>query len=387
MSENPDLPSQPKKSILDLLPAKAPAETSVGTLYVRHARVSDWAQFESDDPEELGRTAVQQLVSRVENKDDTSPLPDEDFNSLGEIDFAALAPVIAKKSDWEEVLGPPGLKSLGQAIKAAKDRERKRHKKTLEDMQRSIGGSYAFLNQGTLKKLQDQVAGLDNLRKSLSGTEALRQAMRTAGLENDVLKNHLASTRAIRETMGDFERLHPSPTIEATIIDVPRIHIPRQEDTPVGRAAIENAENSREVVAKVDALVEIVGGLNQTLVTEVLPSWIRQVEEDQKNAKESFAQAANGLWWTKWAVIASVVVTALVAGWEIWAAYDIDRDNSAQQKKTEALLHEQLAMQKKLIEQQTQDAAKLREQLEKQTKAFEKIQQEKNVTPKSRTLR
>lgn len=378
MSETPGPPPAPqakKLSLDDLLPAKAPVVTSLGTLYVRHAYASDWKHFESGDAAELGRAAVRQLANRIEDKKEDGPLADEDFDAFVGADFDALAPAIAKQSGWGALPVGPALQGLGQAVKAAKVQEREPYKKMLEDMRKSIGGSYAFLAKGTLEKLQDQVAGLADIRRSLSVTGALNEAMRATGLSEDALKGGLARILPFEETIRGIDRANIPKDIEARrTINMPPIYIPpRPEETPVGRAAIESAQNSREVAQKMDALAAVVGGLNQTLVTEVLPSWFRQVENDQKSAKDSFDHAASGLWWTKWAVIASVVVTILVTWWQVSVARDIDRENSAQQQKAEVLLREQLAVQKRLIEQQGRDAAQLRGLLEQQVRDSEKL--------------
>ena len=101
----------------------------------------------------------------------------------------------------------------------------------------------------------------------------------------------------------------------------------------------------------------------------MLPSWIKQVEHDQNGAKESFDQAASGIRWTKWAVIASIVVTMLATWWQVSVARDIDRDNSVQQQKALDILREQLAMQQKFAEQQARESEKLRELLGSKSQA------------------
>lgn len=151
-------------------------------------------------------------------------------------------------------------------------------------------------------------------------------------------------------------------------------------DTDPFIPAIESAKNSREVVEKMDALAAVVGGLNQTLVTEVLPSWFRQVERDQKSAKDSLDHAASGLWWTKWAVITSVVVTIFAAWWQVRVAREIDSENTVQQQKSETLLREQLAIQQKSIEQQARDAAQLRTLLEQAARNSERLREGHGAT-------
>lgn len=378
MSKTPEPtpPSQPKRLSLDaLLPEKAPVDTTLGTLYVRHAYASDWKYFESDDATELGKAAVRQLTNQNKDKKEDGPLADEDFNALTERDFDALAPIIAKRSSWGEMSAGPALERLGQSLIAAKERERERHNKMLDDLRKSIGGSYGFLSKSSLEKLQDQVTGLADIRKSMSGTDALKEAMREIGRYDDVLKATFTSTRAIDEVTRGINQQSIPKAFEPRAIESQRIHMPRPEDTPIGRAALESAQHSREVAKNIDALASVVGGLNQTLVTEVLPSWFRQVESAQENAKHSqdsaqrsLEQAASGLWWTKWAVIVSVVVSVLVTWWQVSVTRSIDRENSAQQQKLEALLREQLTAQQKLIEQQARDAGQLRELLEQQDK-------------------
>lgn len=376
MSKNsePTPSPQPKKlSLGDLVPEKARVETSLGALYVRHAYASDWKHFNSDDPAELGRAAIRQLANRSKDKKDDGPLAEDDLEALSEGDFDALAPVIAKRSNWGDLPAGPALQALGLSLKAAIEQEHKRHKKWLDDMRKSIGGSYGFLDKTTLERLQDQVTGLADIRKSLSGTGAIGDAMRAAGLTGDSLNNAFASTRGITDAMRDVNRASIPSSITTTPIELPKIHIPpRPEETPIGRATIESAQNSRDVAEKMDALAAVVGGLNQTLVTDVLPSWFKQVEHDQESAKDSLDQAARGLWWTKWAVIASVAVTILATWWQVWVVRDIDRENSAQQQRVENLLREQLAMQQKLIEQQARDGAQLRGLLEQQRRDSKK---------------
>jgi hypothetical protein len=110
-----------------------------------------------------------------------------------------------------------------------------------------------------------------------------------------------------------------------------------------------------------ETLASIVTALHQTLATEVLPAWFKQVESDQKHAEHAFKQAGRSLAWTKWAVIASVVITILATWWQISVSRELDRENSAQQQRTENLLREQLATQKKQLEQQRQDTEQLRD--------------------------
>jgi len=358
--------SQEKPKKLDLgalLPAKTPIDTLIGTLYVRHPYSSDWKFFDIEDVVELGRVSVQRLCNRIEDKHDSSPLPADDLKSLTDADYQALVPAIAKQSGWRELPGGSGLKKLGDAVREEKQAIAERHEKMLGDLRKSIGSSYSFLGKGALEKLQEQMAGIADIRSSLAGTESLQAALRAASLPDESWRKSLDSMNAIDKAMRDLNAEKAISQIELSrTYDTPRLIMPpRPEETPMGRATLESAENSRQVAEKMDALVVVVAGLNQTMIRDVLPAWFEKIEEDQKAAKKAFDQAARGLWWTKWAVIASVLVTILATLWQVDVARSIDRENSEQQKRAEAVLREQLAAQLRLIEKHAKDAAAMRE--------------------------
>lgn len=355
---------KPKKLNLDaLLPAKGSITTSIGTLYARHPFSSDWKDFELEDSVELGRVAIQRLCNRIEDKHDSSALDDDDLNLLTDADCQELVQAIAKQSGWRELPDGSGLKELGELIKVEKQAITERHEKMLGNLRKSIGSSYSFLGKGALDKLQEQMAGLANIRSSLAGTESLQAALRAAALPDESWQKSLAGIDTIDKAVRGLNAENVTAQIELPrAYDVPKLIMPpRFDETPMGRATLESVENSRQVAKKMDDLVVVVAGLNQTLVQDVLPAWFNKIEEDQKVAKSAFDQAARGLWWTKWAVIASVFVTIAATWWQVEVAKSIDSENSEQLKRSEAILREQLAAQQKLIEQQAKDAAAIRE--------------------------
>lgn len=373
---SPNSPSK-KVSLSSLLPEKAAVPTSLGMLYVRHVYGSDWEHLEGDDEAELGKAAVRRLSSRVQQKRDSSPLADDDVDAMVDADYAALAPVIAKKSGWGEL--PPGAAGaeLGKAVKRGREQEAERNRKMLDDMHNSIGGSYAFLQKDTLQKLQGQMAGLASIRESLGALDSFKTSLGSAGLLDRSTREALAGFRPTTETLRDLSRGASFARLETPrSMDIPVMPaLSRPEETVLGRATLESAENSREAVRRMDALVEVVGGLNQTMVQDVLPAWFKQVESDQKQAEEAFRHAGRSLWWTKWAVIASVMVSFLATWWQISVARDIDRENSAAQRTTESLLREQLVAQQKQSEQHALEAAQLRQLVEQQSRDAERLRE------------
>jgi hypothetical protein len=346
-----------------LLPAKASIETSVGTIFVRHAHSSDWKYLELDDPIELARVSVQRLCSRVEDKRDSSPLVDDDLNVLTDSDYQALVPAIAKQCGWQNLPDGSGLKELGTVIMEEKQLMSERHEKMLGEMRKSIESSYSFLGKGVLEKLQGQMAGIADIRKTLAGADSIQAVLRAATLPEESWRKSLAEIDTVGKVMRDLNTQNVATQVELPrTYDAPKIMMPpRFEETPMGRATLESVENSRQVAEKMDALVVVVAGLNQTMVQDVLPAWFKKIGEDQQAAKKSAGQAARSLQWTKWAVIASVFVTIAATWWQVDVAKTIDRENSEQQKRVEALLREQLGAQQKLIAQQAKDAAAMQE--------------------------
>ena len=173
-------------------------------------------------------------------------------------------------------------------------------------------------------------------------------------------------------------------------MDMPSFTLPSPEETPLGRATLEGAENSRETVRRMDALVEVVGGLNQMIVKDVLPAWFAGAKSDQENAEQAFKTAGKSLKWTKWAVIASVVVSVFATWWQVTVTREIDQENSVAQRTSESLLREQLAAQRmnesllreqlvaqqKLAEQQSLEAKNLRQLIERQSIDSEKLREQ-----------
>lgn len=371
---------KPKTLNLDaLLPAKAPIVTSVGTLFVRHPHSSDWKYLDLDDPIESARVSVQRLCNRVEDKRDSSPLLDGDLNALTDTDYHALAPAIAKQGGWRNLPDGSGLEELGAAIREEKQLMTERHEKLLGDMRKSIESSYSFLEKGALERLQEQMAGIADIRKTLAGTDSIKAALRAATLPEESWRKSLSDMDTIGKAMRSVNTENIAAQIELPkAYDAQKIFIPpRFEETPMGRATLESAENSRQVAEKMDALVIVVAELNQTMVQDVLPAWFKKISEDQQAAKESAGQAARSLQWTKWAVIASVLVTIVATWWQIDIAKSIDRESSEQQKRVEVVLKEQLAAQQNLIEQQAKDAAAMREVMV-QSKQVSRIVKHKN---------
>lgn len=319
-------------------PKGVPIETSVGTLYARFLTSDSLSSLEKiQEMDRVGLLAIQLATSKNSDGEFES-LPEDVLNRLSDQDYLVLATEIAKQSGIRWSPDRPILVSFGMGVKqllAFHAEERKR----LHD---SISDSYRFLEQPVLDRLQQQLGSLGRLTAS---AESLRDHY-----------SHLFQPSSAKQVYDEAQRIQAlQPRLAESIIETrpPRIYEPPKfEETPLGKATLEGVRSTREVSQKMDALVEVVGGLNQTLITEVLPGWIKQVEQDQAAANKNIQHAAKGLTWTKWAVIVSVVVSILVTWWQIWVAREIDVGNSEQARKIEQLTAELLAAQKRMIELQ-----------------------------------
>jgi len=342
-------PPDGKLSLSDLLPEKIPVQTSLGFLYVRRADGSDWTAFEGNNPDSLGQLAVQRLVNSLEDKRDNSPLTNEEFESLANGEVQVLAAAVARHNDWGDVSPGSALQELGSLAKDAATKAREELRQQAKQLRRSLGASYKFLEKGPLDKLSDQVARLSVLRGN-PAAENLQNSLKVDMPGVDALKRAVNPAGITQEAVQPFGR---------AALQIPRP--PRPEDTPLGRAAMESAQHSREIASQMGALAEVVGGLNQTLVTDVLPAWFKQVESDQQQAKAVFEQAAANLRVTKYAVVISVFVSVVLASWQIYITKEMNEDSTTQQTRIEGLLRDQRALQKAIVEQQERAVQQLRE--------------------------
>lgn len=373
MDEKHSTPAEPKPkpkpkkiSIDDLIPEKVEVNTSLGALYVRNVHGADWEHFENNDLLELGKVAVQRLTSKEQEKRKVSMLSDEDVEALQDTDISALAPAIAKKSDWGDLPKDAGLTELGEAVKRGKAREIQRHKKRLADIQSSITSSYGFLGQTTLEKLKEQMSGLAQIREYSSASDSLKAAMASAGIEASL------NTRFASEA---FPPIHDFTSNKPKVAETPyKPYFVHPEETALGRATLESAENTRDTNQRMNTLVDIVAGLNHTIVMDILPGWIKKAENDQKHSEQAFIQAGNSLKWTRWAVIASVLASVIATSCQIYVSLSINQENSVSQKTTENLLMEQLAVQQKQSEQQALELDQLKQLTDKQSIEADKFQ-------------
>lgn len=320
------LPPRRIRSISDLVPEKVTVPTSIGTLFVRtkkHRELIRWS--EEPDVERLGQIALHEMTNRTQDKSDVSPLAKADLDHLTAADRSALIVAIAALNNWGELAPDADAGALGQAIQAEISRLNEENKEKISAAHQRLQQSYAYLGGETLAKLSAQMAAISAMTSNPfdSATQA-------------AMRNHKAMLDSIggRETLATWQALQAStpPAVRAAEaleksglldssghakhLEIPGVQLPRidalnirrPEDTPLGKAALQSAENTREALERMESLLAMVGSLNQTIVQDLLPRWSNQIKEDQRSATEAFEQAGQSLRWTRWAVIASVIL-------------------------------------------------------------------------------
>lgn len=375
-SEKPETPK--KKLTLDLdalTPEKVPVQTSLGTVYVGAYRLR-LTSLQTDREENVGRIVVQHACSRAEDKNDITPLSDEDIAALSGEDIAMLGPAIAKLQRWPVEDKTEDFASIGRAANRALERESKLLQAEMEKMRDSLKSSFDFLSQSTLRKLQDGMTDMSAIRKLAES--ASPSSMMSKTVEDLRRKQHFGILEAIRDAGNDREgatasisasRNGPTHPVEPSILSLPTF---RPEDSPLGRAALKNAENSEQAVALMRELTQRMAGVQETLVREVLPQWIAQVEREQVSTKAGIAEAAKNtanaaasLRWAKWGIAFSIAVAVGATWWQVRVARQIDGGNTEQLHRAERLLQEQLAAQRQALEQQRAESQKLFDVLQK----------------------
>jgi len=326
----------------DLYRPKALVTTSLGPVYVRKVNGGDWKDIAGDEAQELGVKGLMLLCSREEDKRNFSPLAEEEFQALTDTDKAALAISICAHNGWGEVSTSDVLAELGQRLNTARREKRDSDAKAMKALHKSIESSYSFLSSGALNTLQGQMADLSMLRNQAYALDTLKSS---ADAQAEMLKTTVPKASLLSQLNHESVR----------------VRFPSYEDTPMARATADGIRASKETAAKVHDLVEIVAGLNSTIVSRVLPEWFKQVEEGQRNSDIAVRQATKGLALAAWAIVISAVLTIFVTVWQIQVAKDLDQQNGVQQKLIEDLLRQQIAVQTKQNAQQAADAVAMRQ--------------------------
>lgn len=365
-----------KKSILSIkIKDRQPVATSQGTFYVRHLSVGDMKVFTgyfdekkdkaSHDLRALGELALKTLVCTDNGPEKTSALTEEIFSRLSSTDIELLIDGVIEVSGLTPLPESKTLESLGSIVFDQVTSDIKRTLETAENLKRSMSSAFGSLSQGAMKSLVDSMSSLNAVRDSLKLSPAVE---------------------AFRKVQEDHDRLfggmaHKDLLAQAKILEMPQprmpeLYRPKFEDTPLGRAAIaseDSATQLREVAGLVGDMADKLANLHTVFLTEVIPQWVDSLKDNSDAMKRTLIQTEKSLFWAKWALIASVVVTIAMTAWQNSIASDYKLDNDKQQTDALLIIKEQLKVSQELNKQLKTDAVQLKEELVKLQQSVETL--------------
>jgi hypothetical protein len=390
---------RPRKLILKLR-ERVSIETGLGTLYARHVSLDDLQTFSSflepkadkatTDLRALGTLSLRALVTESSGTDRTPALTEEAYAKLDLEDIKSLASGVAKASELGELKGGDPLEALGSAMFDHLSEQAKRVAESAQQTKKMLDQQFGGISDSVRKSLESSFGGLSSLRDSLKQSGAF-ESLRRIQEEQESWRKKLAdsvgsassSIDAIRrfeeeqnrltgaipkELLSQIQReatLRPAPIAS---IEAPRIHFPRVEETPMGRAAQASEESAlqlKEVAGITAQMADRVAEVTQVVMTKVLPEWFQNLKESAEASKTSLQHAENSLFWAKWALFGSIVATVVMTGLQLWVGRDYQRSNDEQQTRVEKLLIDQLEESRRFNRQLTEESKQLREALER----------------------
>lgn len=346
---------------------KKPVITSQGIFYVRYMAVSDLEKFSSylDNTKDssptnlksIGELALKTFVCNDNSSDNKPVLTEEIYEQLTTEDIEALAIAVARECNAN--LLPEGdlLEALGTAIFDVISR----YTKNTAEINQTLAKNFQSVSESVRASLGDSLKGMFSITESLKMSPALDSITNsTASLgslcASSLSKNTSQFVRDNLEKKSEVIELYHRPII------------PKLEQTPAGRAAIaseESARQLREVAGLVGQMAEQLGKLHTVFLTEVVPQWVNDLEASSQTTNKTLNQAERSLFWAKWALIASVIVTVLMTGWQLYVAREYKLENDGQQKTSELLMRQQLEAVQEHNKRLAADSNKLQEELVK----------------------
>lgn len=330
---------------------RVPVETTLGQYFARHVITSDlpvFAQYVSQDSPgvetnygQLGKTAILRLVCVDESRDSAPAFNEESFAALTDSDLAATVEAVAQACELTASSDVRTPAALGSALFPTLSALAKQEKESRTAIQQSIETNFGNLSATVQAALGYRMSALSTARNALSTSTAVEAAQAAIERQTSLVRNAIAGVPRVGDAIV-------SPT-RPLMADVTPFRPPKFEETPVGRTAAraamaseESAKQLTEVAGLMGTMAEQMAGLQTLFLSEVLPQWVQNLEDGANATRTTLRQAESSLSWAKWALVASVVVSVLMTGWQVWLAREYKLENDRQQENTELLLRQQL---------------------------------------------
>jgi len=343
--------NQPKKLVLRRRKRVA-AETTQGRLFARHIVTGDLPTFAeyvdegnattSADYEALGKLALLALVCADDGEERVPALTEETFSLLTETDIVALVQAVAEACELAAPSTIVTLAALGSGLFSYLSSIAKQMAESSAAIKRSIESSFSSVSQSLRSELQDKFSALSEIQSALGSSSAV-EAIRQAQERNSTLLGTSSHSR-----FAPFQSA-PPPFDNVRVPNYEAFIPPKFEDTPAGRTAArvasageESARQLSEVAGLMGKMAGQMAELQTVFLSKVLPEWFRNLEDSASTTNTTLRQAESSLFWAKWALLASVVVSVLMTGWQVWLAREYKLENDKQQEGTELLMRQQL---------------------------------------------
>lgn len=375
-SENKDAGS---KSFKLRLPERERVDTTQGTFYARHMAISDFDAFKAYFAKEksdvdlklLGELALKSLVCTTAGPDKTVGITEHIYTQLSDNDIKALSEAVAKACNLGPLPEGEPVSMLGSLMFDQMSEQAKRITESTAQIQQTLAKHFGSLSKTVKAALGESMLDLSVARESLKFSPAVEALYKAQSDQERMFGDLTKGLHTESDKRIDYE---PVPL---------RNLIPKFEETPAGRAALageESARQLREVAGLVGDMAEKLGKLHTVFLTEVMPQWTENLKQASEATNVTLNQAEHSLVWAKRGIFASIVVTIVMTGWQIWVAHDYQSDNDAQQKITESLLKQQIQAVQETNKQLAENSRLLKEELSKM-KQYREEQRKTDINP------
>ena len=351
--------------ISSLIPERISVETHAGTLYVRHRWTGDLRRIRSIRKEDgtLVGSIIRLYASHKKDGEDTPPLAKEVLLSLSDDDIKNILLAVAKHAGIKDIPDGIGADDLGALIEDNIKEEEGKYKKIFDDVRKK----YEFLGSGVSSAFYDQVSRSAEMLKLVGGINADElDAYRRPQWLTDATKTRRSSQglAADLETSTGRNNRH----IERPIVGERAFNF-RMPPNPLLEPIRDNAQSSREATKKLDALMQVIGGLNDVVIDTFLPTWMQQVKSSEAQTEEAISISREGVRLSRrgyYLAVIGVIVTAIVsAAIGVWQIMETRKaaQISADDERAVRNLERRLGSQRELIDRQSMEIQRLREQM------------------------
>lgn len=301
--------------INDLMPDQTPVETSIGTLYVRHRRVSDLHDLEAlGEGSDLGRAIAAAYSSDVQDKWKAAPISLSTAAKLSDEDVKKILTILARRCGLKDAVDNSDVASLGELIKQDIEREAAEHNAQMEGIRKR----YASLGAGVASTFQDQ---------------ALKRA-----------------------------EMFRSPA--AQIIEAGNRYNPALFENPMLAPIRDSANSSRATARKIDELAGVIGGLHSAITDKFLPTWMDQVQSGERQTANSLALGRSSLRWAKIAVFVTLSLSLASLLYQIWSGGQELANLRLELRNAERAFDARSSEQDEVVRQQAIEIDRLRDLVE-----------------------